>query len=239
MPGCSTTCAMPRRDRPKPNCAICWDVFCLAKTMYSSASGCCRVASATATLWPACLLHPSNFLLLDEPTNHLDMRAKDVLLESLQEFTGTVVFVSHDRYFLEHLANRVFEVGEGEVRVFPGNYADYPWRKQGGHEQIPTLKDVLIGVPPAEPIAMPGASASAKRMNPMKLKQMQDQAQALEARIASTGGRCPRLRNCHSRISSSPNEAMRLSNLLESQRAELDRAMDEWEQVTEQIEATA
>ena len=77
------------------------------------------------------LLQPSNFLLLDEPTNHLDMRAKDVLLESLQEFTGTVVFVSHDRYFIDKLATRVFEIGEGEVRVFPGNYEDYLWRKQG------------------------------------------------------------------------------------------------------------
>ncbi|HUS04894.1 MAG TPA: ABC-F family ATP-binding cassette domain-containing protein, partial [Bryobacteraceae bacterium] len=57
------------------------------------------------------LLAPSNFLLLDEPTNHLDMRAKDVLLEALADFTGTVVFVSHDRYFIDKLATRVFEIG--------------------------------------------------------------------------------------------------------------------------------
>ncbi len=184
------------------------------------------------------LLRPSNFLLLDEPTNHLDIRAKDVLLESLQEFTGTVVFVSHDRYFLENLANRVFEVGEGEVRVFPGNYADYTWRKQGGHEQIPTLKDVLIGVPPAEPISMPGASASAKRINPMRLKQMQDQAQALETRIAQLEAEIQAAELSLSDFAS-PNEAMRLSNLLESKRADLDRAMAEWESVSEQIQATA
>jgi ATP-binding cassette subfamily F protein 3 len=54
------------------------------------------------------LLHPSNFLLLDEPTNHLDLRAKDVLLDSLQNFTGTVVFVSQEPYFNEKLATRVF-----------------------------------------------------------------------------------------------------------------------------------
>jgi ATP-binding cassette, subfamily F, member 3 len=184
------------------------------------------------------LLRPSNFLLLDEPTNHLDIRAKDVLLESLQEFTGTVVFVSHDRYFLENLANRVFEIGEGEVRVFPGNYADYTWRKQGGHEQIPTLKDVLIGVPPAEPISMPGASASAKRINPMRLKQMQDQAQALETRIAQLEAEIQAAELSLSDFAS-PNEAMRISNLLESRRADLDRAMAEWESVSEQIQATA
>ena len=60
------------------------------------------------------LMMPGNFLLLDEPTNHLDMRSKDVLLESLRTFTGTVVFVSHDRYFLEQVATRVFEVGAGK-----------------------------------------------------------------------------------------------------------------------------
>ena len=78
------------------------------------------------------LMMPSNFLLLDEPTNHLDMRAKDVLLTALQEYTGTVVFVSHDRYFIDKLATRVFEVENGKLRVYPGNYEDYLWRKQGG-----------------------------------------------------------------------------------------------------------
>src|SRR5215471_902542 len=78
------------------------------------------------------LLHPANFLLLDEPTNHLDLRAKDVLLEALSKYTGTVVFVSHDRYFIDRLATRVFEVGDGRIEIYPGNYEDYLWRKQGG-----------------------------------------------------------------------------------------------------------
>src|SRR4030081_2391823 len=77
------------------------------------------------------LLHPANFLLLDEPTNHLDMRAKDVLLKALSDYTGTVVFVSHDRYFIDKLATRIFEVGDGKVEVYPGNYEDYLWRKRG------------------------------------------------------------------------------------------------------------
>ena len=59
------------------------------------------------------LVSPSNFLLLDEPTNHLDMRAKDVLLEAIAAFSGTVIFVSHDRYFIDRLATRVLEVADG------------------------------------------------------------------------------------------------------------------------------
>jgi ATP-binding cassette, subfamily F, member 3 len=184
------------------------------------------------------LLHPSNFLLLDEPTNHLDMRAKDVLLVALEEFTGTIVFVSHDRYFLEHLATRVFEIADGEVRVYPGNFADYIWRKQGGAEKAPTLKDVLVGVPPAEPIPMPARAAAGKRMNPIKLKQMQDHAQELEEHIAALEAQIQQ-----SELSLSDfvgaDEATRLSGVLEAQRAELDRAMSEWEEVTHEIEATA
>src|SRR5579864_3381997 len=88
------------------------------------------------------LLHPANFLLLDEPTNHLDLRAKDVLLNALMEYTGTVVFVSHDRYFIDKLATRVFEIGGGKVEIFPGNYEDYLWRKEGGQHVAPTLDDV-------------------------------------------------------------------------------------------------
>ena len=53
------------------------------------------------------------------------------MLESLEKYTGTVVFVSHDRYFIDKLATRIFEVGNGEVNVFPGNYEDYIWRKEG------------------------------------------------------------------------------------------------------------
>ena len=58
------------------------------------------------------------------------------LLHALSSYTGTVVFVSHDRYFIDKLATRVFEVGDGRVEIFPGNYEDYLWRKQGGAETL-------------------------------------------------------------------------------------------------------
>ncbi|MBQ1197350.1 MAG: ABC-F family ATP-binding cassette domain-containing protein [Spirochaetaceae bacterium] len=71
------------------------------------------------------LLKPVNLLILDEPTNHLDLHSKDVLLKALKDFGGTVIFVSHDRGFIESLANRVLELKPGEAKVFPGDYKYY------------------------------------------------------------------------------------------------------------------
>jgi ATP-binding cassette subfamily F protein 3 len=76
------------------------------------------------------LLQPSAALFLDEPTNHLDLQSKDVLLETLRRYRGTVVFVSHDRLFIEALATRVVELREGRARLFPGDYAYYLWRSE-------------------------------------------------------------------------------------------------------------
>src|SRR5271154_3196007 len=138
------------------------------------------------------LLHPANFLLLDEPTNHLDLRAKDVLLNALMDYIGTVVFVSHDRYFIDKLATRVFEIGGGKVEVYPGNYEDYLWRKQGGsakqNEAIRQQLKMAESAPQpsngnqAAAEALPAAKA--KRMNPIKRKKMEDRIRELEGEIS-------------------------------------------------------
>lgn len=79
------------------------------------------------------LLRPANLLLLDEPTNHLDLQSKEVLLDSLKKYKGTIVFVSHDRYFVDALATRVIAVGAGTIDSYPGNYADFlAARQQSG-----------------------------------------------------------------------------------------------------------
>src|SRR5277367_6773281 len=129
------------------------------------------------------LLHPANFLLLDEPTNHLDLRAKDVLLEALMKYTGTVVFVSHDRYFIDNLATRVFEIGDGKVEVYPGNYEDYRWRKEGGAARLQETTQLAVTSVPAngnKSASSDPAEAKVKRLNPIKRKQMEERVRELE-----------------------------------------------------------
>ena len=83
------------------------------------------------------LLRPSNTLLLDEPTNHLDLDSKEVLLDALVDYGGTLVFVSHDRYFVERLATKIIEVGNGTAIVYPGTYKEFLWHKEHPQELQP------------------------------------------------------------------------------------------------------
>src|ERR1700733_1436307 len=172
------------------------------------------------------LLQPSNFLLLDEPTNHLDMRAKDVLLESLEKYSGTVVFVSHDRYFIDKLATRIFEVGSGEVHVFPGNYEDYIWRKEGKQIDL-TLSTNGQASHRQQPIA--NSQPAKTRVNPMKLKKQQDRAKELETKIAALEAEIASDEESLANFVSA-EETVRVAAQLEKRRAALSTLLEEWEE---------
>ena len=182
------------------------------------------------------LLHPSNFLLLDEPTNHLDLRAKDVLLESLQGFTGTVVFVSHDRYFIDKLATRVFEIGDGQVQVFPGNYEDYLWRKQGQTESS-NAAPMTVSAKPTLPIEEePATEARQKLVNPIKLRQMKERCQELEEEVARLEAAIADTENALQSFVS-VEETKRQTDALEQFRSNLAARMREWEELASVLEA--
>jgi ATP-binding cassette subfamily F protein 3 len=177
------------------------------------------------------LLAPSNFLLLDEPTNHLDIRAKDVLLEALSEFEGTVVFVSHDRYFIDKLATRVFEIGSGRVEVFPGNYEDYLWRKSGK----PVDLSLAAPAPPPVP-TLADVPVEKSRVNPMKLKKLKDRVLEIEQEVARAESDIARI-EAELGDFRSAEETIRLSNLLDERRKTIESLMAEWEKSSQSIEA--
>jgi ATP-binding cassette subfamily F protein 3 len=97
------------------------------------------------------LLRPSNTLLLDEPTNHLDLDSKDVLLEALEDYGGTLIFVSHDRYFVERLATKIVEVGHGDAITYPGTYLEYLWMKERAAERAGEQAAAARRPPPPAP----------------------------------------------------------------------------------------
>ena len=179
------------------------------------------------------LLRPSNFLLLDEPTNHLDLRAKDVLLDALEDYSGTLVFVSHDRYFIDKLATRVFEVADGQVNVYPGNYEDYLWRKtaQRSAADAPVI---------AESAAAPEIEAEdkPKRVNPIRLRQLKQRCQAIEEETASLETEIAQIER-ELAVFKSTGETLRLTDRLASRRALLESLLAEWEELSQAIEGAA
>jgi len=201
------------------------------------------------------LVSPANMLLLDEPTNHLDLRAKDVLLEAIANFSGTVLFVSHDRYFIDGLATRVFEVEDHRVHIYPGNYEDYLWRKAGGPAKdasaIATdLKPTQASgnsngarsnsgaVIPNEAVESkgPGNSPEAsatpkvpvKRLNPIKLKKLEDRVAAIEQELSAIDTRISAGEQSLGNYTSA-EESQRIAAELEALRNQRAALLAEWE----------
>jgi ATP-binding cassette subfamily F protein 3 len=132
------------------------------------------------------LLSPANCLLLDEPTNHLDIRSKDILMDSLREYEGTIVFVSHDRYFLDGLATRVLEVGNQTAVPYLGNYEDYLFKKQAelGKESARAALE-SAEEPSARPAKAPELQPQGrkKKVNPYKIRQVSARIEEIESTI--------------------------------------------------------
>jgi ATP-binding cassette subfamily F protein 3 len=218
------------------------------------------------------LVSPANFILLDEPTNHLDLRAKDVLLEAIRDFTGTVLFVSHDRYFIDRLATRVFEVEDRRVHIYPGNYEDYLFRKGGGiptdtvkaKAQLGTDSGTSAQIDPAtgmfKPVKQVGAlqpsieagnstyeiegslaavtaapKASVKRLNPIKLKQLEERVAMLEVELPDLEARIQAAEQ-QMAIFTTAEAAQALAAELDTLRAQHADCTAEWEEAALQLE---
>ncbi len=127
------------------------------------------------------LLFPSNTLLLDEPTNHLDIDSTDVLLDALVDYGGTLIFVSHDRYFVDRLATKVLEVGAGNAVLYPGNYEEFRWSRQVEAEHV----SAPAASPKPQTRRSRSTSALAKhKRHQDKTRRRQRRRDALQARIA-------------------------------------------------------
>jgi len=156
------------------------------------------------------LVRPAALLCMDEPTNHLDLASREVLEEALVEFPGTIVFISHDRYFINRLATTVVEVGRGTLTRHPGNYDDYlaaksraPLESAPGTRQGRLRASVVPsgGAPPASsparreqspPASRKGSSKGGKatrevRALRQRLEEVEKQIHALEARLREIG----------------------------------------------------
>ena len=127
------------------------------------------------------LLRPANVLLLDEPSNHLDLDSKEVLLDALRAYKGTLVFVSHDRYLLDQLSTKVAEIADGHIRVHWGGYPDFMRAKDAQLETPDAVKKEIIEEPVPSKV-----SAEGKALSKNKARAIQERLEEIEMTISET-----------------------------------------------------
>jgi len=186
------------------------------------------------------LLRPANLLLLDEPTNHLDLQSKQVLLDSLKKYSGTIVFVSHDRYFVDKLASRVLEVGAGKVASYPGNYEDFLLAKQKlgdlshSSQRVEQRQKFPEEGQPIEKETRLLAHADRKEQKRREQKRQRELAE-VETRIEALEAGLAELeqRMADPDLYQNPELWRQVSKEHEAQKEELDQAFLQWEDLQE------
>ncbi len=120
------------------------------------------------------LISEANFLLLDEPTNHLDMQSVNILIQALQQYEGTYVVVSHDRYFVSNIANKIWYIEDNEVKEYPGSFDEYEtWMASRTSEQVPVTKSKEKPKPELAPVeATPKSKSTEKEIEKLETQIM-------------------------------------------------------------------
>lgn len=181
------------------------------------------------------LLEPVNFLVLDEPTNHLDMSSKDVLKKAIKEFEGTAVIVSHDREFLDGLAEKIYEFGGGLVKEHLGDINYFLEKKKIDNlreieAQTQTTNNEIIEKTPSEN----KLSYEARKEFNKQVKRLEKKVEQCESRIESLEKQVAQTEELMLTPDGSSNLA--LIQLHAKSKKELDECMTEWEEVTLQLE---
>ncbi len=203
------------------------DVFKQIKTLSGGERG--RVSLAKL------MLSESNFLILDEPTNHLDITSKEILEDALNGYTGTVLYVSHDRYFINRTASRILELSGHTLTNYLGNYDYYLEKKQ----QLALSSQMADGSPSSAPVPSgTGEKESAAKLNwkeqkelqakqrkrENELKRLEERIENLEQRDAEIDGEMSRPEVC-----TDVAKLQELSREKEGIAAELEQLMERWE----------
>lgn len=185
-------------------------------------------------------LEKDNFLLMDEPTNHLDIEAKEVLEEALDKYDGTLLFVSHDRYFINELANKIISVRDGHAKIYNGNYSYYldEKAKQAAAAQV-------VEAQKAESESTPAASQNKGKLSYQEQKARDSQKRKLERAVSDAEARIEKLEAEEQEIQTemaNPDIAASFEKLgplqekLSAVQEQLDQANTDWENALEALD---
>lgn len=185
-------------------------------------------------------LEKDNFLLMDEPTNHLDIEAKEVLEEALDNYDGTLLFVSHDRYFINELANKIISVRDGHAKIYNGNYSYYLDEKA---KQAATAQDAEAQK--AETETTTSASQNKGKLSYQEQKARDSQKRKLERAVSDAEAKIEKLEAEEKEIQTemaNPDIAASFEKLgplqekLSVVQEQLDQANNDWENALEALD---
>lgn len=188
-----------------------------------------RVALAKA------LTADANFLILDEPTNHLDIQSVNILIQALQQFEGTLILVSHDRYFLDNVANKIWFIENQEIKEYPGTYAEYePWyakRKLQLKEQPVSVVEKPKQVKETSPEKQQSEDKARqiKKLN-QDLARMEEEIAALEKVVKEMEAQL-----ADDKLYSDAAKATQVTEAYQLKKLELKEVQAKWENLAEQI----
>lgn len=191
------------------------------------------------------LLRPVNLLILDEPTNHLDMHSKDVLLDALKDFGGTVIFVSHDRGFIEDLSTKVLELHPGVSREFPGDYKYYMQRLEdeanglvGNADSAENTVAVKKEENAAEQKTATKLNWEEQKKQEAERRKIQKEVERLEQEIEKTEAKKTELENQMAlpEVYSNGEKAKEVQKQIEELAAKLDKLNEDWMTAAEKLE---
>ena len=184
-----------------------------------------RVALAKA------LTADANFLVLDEPTNHLDMASVNILIQALQQYEGTFIVVSHDRYFLDHVANKIWYIEDRKIKEYPGTYQEY---EEWNSKRVVKPEEKVAKKPKEEPKPKQVApSVDSQRLLQRKNKELS----SLEQNISDQEGLVKRLEIdlAKEEIYSDAQKLQDCTRNYNSEKARYEQLQADWELLAEEI----
>ena len=185
------------------------------------------------------LLSPVNFLIMDEPTNHLDMASKEALEDALVGYDGTLLLISHDRYFLDKIVSRVVEIKNHSVRVYEGNYSDYLKKRQQQQNAAAEIEKKAAEMTPRKKSKEEKRrEAEARQVVSKERNRLQSEISALEKRIDELENRKKEIEDdlVHPQTYQDGELAARLQKEYQNVKNELDELFNAWEKTQNDYE---
>ncbi len=186
------------------------------------------------------LISEANFLLLDEPTNHLDMQSVNILIQALEQYEGTFVVISHDRYFVENVANKIWYIEDYQLKEYPGTYHEYEhWQEQrekNARKEGPKAETVVVAKP--EPVKNTGGQNNQKTALQQDLKRQNQQLKEVETAISQLEKKLANLENqlANPEIYGNPTQLQETTRAFEATKKELQQKNDQWENLMQLID---